>query len=150
MARLLWEPSEQRMQQTNMFRFMAAINEKYQKKFATYSDLHTWSIDHIPEFWESMWEFADIIASQKAHQIIDDLDKMPGAKWFSGARLNFAENLLRYRDDQIALIFNGESQVSRKITYAQLYDEVARIAEAMKNTGIEPGDRIVGFMPNMP
>jgi acetoacetyl-CoA synthetase len=150
MARLLWEPSEQRIKQTNMFRFMCAINEKHQKDFSEYPELHRWSIDHIPEFWEAMWDFADIIASQKAHQIVDDLGKMPGAKWFPGARLNFAENLLRYRDDQVALIFNGESQVSKRMTYAQLYDEVARIAEALRNVGIEPGDRVVGFMPNMP
>ena len=133
-----------------MFRFMSAINEKYQENFSEYPELHKWSIDHIPEFWEAMWDFADIIASQKAHQVVDDLEKMPGAKWFPGARLNFAENLLRYRDDQIALIFNGESQVSKKMTYAQLYDEVARIAEALRNVGIKPGDRVVGFMPNMP
>jgi acetoacetyl-CoA synthetase len=150
MARLLWEPSEQRIKQTNMFRFMCAINEKHQKDFSEYSELHRWSIDHIPEFWEAMWDFADIIAAQKAHQVVDDLGKMPGAKWFPGARLNFAENLLRYRDEQIALIFNGESQVRKTMTYAQLYDEVARIAEALRNVGVEPGDRVVGFMPNMP
>jgi acetoacetyl-CoA synthetase len=150
MARLLWEPSDQRIKQTNMFRFMCAINEKHQKDFSEYSELHRWSIDHISEFWEAMWDFADIIAAQKAHQVVDDLGKMPGAKWFPGARLNFAENLLRYRDDQIALIFNGESQVRKTMTYAQLYDEVARIAEALRNAGVEPGDRVVGFMPNMP
>ncbi len=149
MARLLWEPSEQRIKQTNMFRFMCAINEKHQENFSEYSDLHKWSIDHIPEFWAAMWDFADIIASKNAPQVVDDLGKMPGARWFPGARLNFAENLLRYRDDQIALIFNGESQVRRKMTYAQLYDEVARIAESLRNMGVEPGDRVVGFMPNM-
>ena len=150
MARLLWEPSEQRIKQTNMYRFMTAINEKHQKEFSTYSELHKWSIDHIPEFWEAMWDFADIIASQKADRVVDDLEKMPGARWFPGARLNFAENLLRYRDERTALIFNGESQVSKKMTYAQLYDEVARIADSLRNAGIKPGDRIVGFMPNMP
>jgi len=133
-----------------MYRFMNAINEKHQKEFSTYSELHKWSIDHIPEFWEAMWDFADIIASQKADRVVDDLEKMPGARWFPGARLNFAENLLRYRDERTALIFNGESQVSKKMTYAQLYDEVARIADSLRNAGIKPGDRIVGFMPNMP
>ena len=150
MARLLWEPSGERIKQTNMFRFMGTINEKHQKNFSDYSELHHWSINHIPDFWEAMWDFAHIIASQKAHEVVDDLGKMPGARWFPGARLNFAENLLRYRDDQVALVFNGESRVSKKMTYAQLYDEVARIAEAMRNMGIKPGDRIVGFMPNMP
>ena len=75
---------------------------------------------------------------------------MPGAKWFSGARLNFAENLLRYRDDSVALIFKGEDHPTRKMTYAELYDEVARLAKSLRASGIGPGDRVVGFMPNMP
>jgi len=75
---------------------------------------------------------------------------MPGAKWFSGARLNFAENLLRYRDDQVALIFKGEDRDTTKMTYAELYDEVARVAKSLRETGVQVGDRVVGFMPNMP
>ena len=101
MDRLLWKPSEQRIKQTNMFRFMSAVNEKHRTSFSSYAELYKWSIDHIPDFWAAMWNFADIIASQKARQVVDDPGKMPGAKWFSGARLNFAENLLRYRDDQV-------------------------------------------------
>jgi acetoacetyl-CoA synthetase len=81
---------------------------------------------------------------------VDDLAKMPGAHWFSGAHLNFAENLLRHRDGQTALIFKGEGQSSVRITYAQLYDEVARIAKSLRAMGIKPGDRVVGFLPNMP
>jgi len=81
---------------------------------------------------------------------VDDLGKMPGARWFSGAHLNFAENLLRHRDGQTALIFKGEGQSSVKITYAELYDEVARIAKSLRAMGIKPGDRVVGFLPNMP
>ncbi|MFZ3048417.1 MAG: acetoacetate--CoA ligase, partial [Desulfatirhabdiaceae bacterium] len=83
-------------------------------------------------------------------EVIDDLTKMPGAKWFTGSRLNFAENLLRYRDDSTALIFKGEEQPSIKISYAELFDEVARIARSLKTFGIRPGDRVVGFMPNIP
>jgi acetoacetyl-CoA synthetase len=82
--------------------------------------------------------------------VVDDLTTMPGAKWFSGARLNFAENLLRYRDDHVALIFKGEEQESIRITYAELYDEVARVAKALKDEGVQVGDRVGGFMPNMP
>jgi acetoacetyl-CoA synthetase len=150
MGRLLWEPSQERIEQSNMFRFMGSINDRHNQDFSEYTALHQWSIDHIPDFWEAMWDFADIIASERFTQVVDDLDKMPGAKWFQGALLNFAENLLRFRDDQTALIFYGESQVRRKLTYAQLYDQVARLAESLKQMGIEPGDRVVGFMPNMP
>jgi Acyl-coenzyme A synthetases/AMP-(fatty) acid ligases len=97
-----------------------------------------------------MWEFAGIKASKSYDEVIDDVTKMPGAKWFSGARLNFAENLLRYRDDQAALIFKGESRDVRKMTYAGLYDEVAGVAKSLRDAGIQAGDRVVGFMPNMP
>jgi acetoacetyl-CoA synthetase len=75
---------------------------------------------------------------------------MPGAKWFEGARLNFAENLLRYRDDQVALIFQSEGQAAGRITYAELYAEVARVAQALREYGVTAGDRIAGFMPNRP
>jgi acetoacetyl-CoA synthetase len=150
MAELLWKPSEEQIRKTNMYRFMDFINERFDKNFKEYEPLHQWSIDNISEFWAAFWEFAEVIHSKSYDQVVDDVNKMPGAKWFSGARLNFAENLLRYRDDQIALIFKGEAQESTKMTYAQLYDEVARLARSLKDLGIEPGDRVVGFMPNMP
>ncbi len=150
MAKLLWEPSDDRIKDTNMYRFMNFINEKYSQGFKEYAPLYEWSISHVPDFWAAFWEFADIIHSRPYDQIIDDLSKMPGAQWFSGARLNFAENLLRYRDDQTALIFKGEGRESVKMTYVQLYDEVARLAKSLKDAGIQAGDRVVGFMPNMP
>jgi acetoacetyl-CoA synthetase len=150
MAELLWKPSEEQIKKTNMYRFMNFINERFGKDFQEYAPLHHWSIDNISDFWAAFWEFADVIHSKPYDQVVDDDTKMPGAKWFSGARLNFAENLLRYRDDQIALIFKGEAQDSTKMTYAQLYDEVARLASSLKDLGIQPGDRVVGFMPNMP
>jgi len=133
-----------------MFRFMQFINKKYGTDFETYDALYQWSVTHIADFWAAMWAFADIRASQPYESVIDDETKMPGARWFSGARLNFAENLLRYRDDRTALIFNGEGQVSAKITYTELYDEVARMARSLREAGVVAGDRVVGFIPNMP
>ncbi len=150
MGKLLWQPSEERIKNSNMYRFMKLVNEKYGKNFTEYDALYQWSIENIPDFWASMWEFGEIKASKPYTQVVDDLTKMPGAKWFSGAELNFAENLLRYRDDRVALIFKGEAQESTKMTYAELYDEVARVAKSLKELGVQPGDRVVGFMPNMP
>jgi acetoacetyl-CoA synthetase len=150
MAKLLWRPSEERIKQTNMFRFMNFINRKYDRNIKDYPQLYAWSLENISEFWEAFWEFTDVIASKPYEQVIDDPAKMPGARWFPGAELNFAENLLRYRDDQTALIFNGEGQNSGKFTYSELYDEVARLVKPMKALGIKPGDRVVGFTPNMP
>jgi len=150
MSKLLWKPSDDRIKSTNMYRFMQFINTRFGQQFSEYNGLYQWSINNIADFWACMWEFADIIASKPYDQVIDDPNKMPGAKWFSGTTLNFAENLLRYRDDKTALIFRGEDQVSRKMTFANLYDEVARVAQSLKELGIAPGDRVVGFMPNMP
>lgn len=150
MGRLLWEPSAERIENTNMHRFMGFVNEKHNQRFVDYSALYQWSIDNIPDFWAAMWEFADIKASKPYDQVIDDVNKMPGTQWFSGARLNFAENLLRYRDDQTAIVFKGEGQALTRMTYRELYGEVARVAKPLKEVGIEAGDRVVGFMPNMP
>jgi acetoacetyl-CoA synthetase len=150
MAKLLWQPSETRIRNTNMYRFMGYINDKYNKDFTEYDSLYQWSIENIPDFWAAFWEFAEIKASRLYDQVIEDVTKMPGAKWFSGVRLNFAENLLRFRDDHVALIFKGEDLDTRKMTYAKLYDEVARVAKSIKNAGVQKGDRVAGFMPNMP
>jgi len=133
-----------------MYRFMQFVNQRYDRNFSDYPALYQWSIDQIPDLWASLWEFTDIIASTPYERIVDDLEKMPGAKWFPGARLNFAENLLKYRDDRLALVFRGEDQVNRRMTYAELYDEVARVSRSLKAAGVSVGDRVVGFMPNMP
>ncbi|MBW2137674.1 MAG: AMP-binding protein, partial [Deltaproteobacteria bacterium] len=152
MAKLLWQPSEERIKASNMYRFMGFINERYGRDFKEYEELYRWSVENIADFWASMWEFAGIKASRPYDEVIDDVKKMPGAKWFSfsGAELNFAENLLRYRDDQVAIIFKGEMGPSRKMTFRDLYEEVARVARSLKELGIEPGDRVAGFVPNIP
>ena len=150
MSKLLWEPSGDQVKQTNLYRFMNIVNEEYTRDFNDYASLYKWSIDHIADFWETMWGFADIIASEPYQQVIDDASKMPGAKWFSGIKLNFAENLLRHRDDKIAIIFKGEGKESIRLTYSELNKEVARLAKSLRESGVSIGDRVVGFMPNMP
>jgi acetoacetyl-CoA synthetase len=150
MAELLWKPTDEQIKKSNMHRFMKFINQTYNQNIKEYASLYDWSIEHISDFWAAFWDFADIIHSKGYDQVIDGPKKMPGARWFPGAELNFAENLLRYRDERVALIFKGEGQPSTRLTYAQLYDEVARLAKALKDLGIRPGDRVVGFMPNMP
>ena len=150
MSKILWQPSEEQIKQTNMYRFIQYVNGRYNLSISNYPELYQWSVDQIPDFWAAMWDFADIIHSQPYEQVVDDLNKMPGAEWFVGARLNFAENLLRYRDDELAIIFKGEDQETVRLTYAELYDEVARMAASLKELGVQPGERVVGYMPNMP
>ena len=125
------------------------MNKKHGRHFRTYPEIYQWSIESIPDFWARLWEFADIKASRGYDQVVDDVRKMPGAKWFSGARLNFAENLLRYRDDRPAFIFRGETQKKAQMTYAELYATVARLAQSLRGLGLKPGDRVAGYMPNM-
>jgi acetoacetyl-CoA synthetase len=150
MSKLLWEPSEDRIKGSNMHRFMMTVNEKYGRDFRDYDSLYQWSVEEIADFWAAVWEFAEIKAAKPYDRVVDDPGKMPGAQWFSGTRLNFAENLLRYRDDRVALIFRGEDRENRRLTYAELYGEVARVAKSLKDAGVQAGDRVAGFVPNMP
>ena len=145
----LWTPSEERKRQANITRFIEKVNAEQALNLKSYPELYEWSVEHIPDFWATMWDFADIKASKNYDQVVDDLKKFPGAKWFPGARLNFAENLLRYRDDQIAFIFHGETQASKRMTYAELYNAVARLASSLKEEGVGVGDRVAGYMPNL-
>ncbi|MEX1312852.1 MAG: acetoacetate--CoA ligase [Desulfotignum sp.] len=150
MPKKLWEPSEERIKSTNMYRFMTRVNEKFDKDFTEYSQLWEWSVENLTDFWATAWDFLDIKVSAPYQTVIQDKDKMPGAKFFVGSKLNFAENLLRFRDDRTALVFRGEDTVRRTLTYSQLFSEVAQTAAALTAQGVEPGDRVVGFVPNMP
>ncbi|MHA1491410.1 MAG: AMP-binding protein [Promethearchaeota archaeon] len=96
-----------------------------------------------------MWEFGGIISSQTYFKVVDDLKKFPGCHWFPGAKLNFAENLLKYKDDRLAFIFQGETKVSKQITHAELNKSVARLAKSLKDIGVEVGDRVVSYIPNL-
>ena len=149
MNRLIWQPSGKRIRNTRMYHFMNYVNSRHGKSFAEYDHLYQWSIEQGRAFWATLWDYAEVIHSRSYDQVVDEINKMPGAQWFEGARLNFAENLLRYRDDRIALSFRGESRPTLNITYNQLYLQVARLAKSLRNIGIQSGDRIAGFMPNM-
>ncbi len=149
MKKPLWVPSQERKKQANITRFIELVNETHGLTIGSYPELYAWSVENIPDFWAAIWEFGGIKASQGYTEVVDDLSKFPGATWFKGARLNFAENLLRYRDDQVALVFKGETQRSATMTYAQLSDTVARLAKALRESGVAPGDRVVGYMPNL-
>jgi acetoacetyl-CoA synthetase len=150
MSKLLWQPSEARIKSTNMYGFMNLVNETYGTDFKQYPELWEWSVNNLEDFWTLAWEFIDIKASQTFDKAIDDPAKMPGAKFFVNSKLNFAENLLRFRNDRLAIVFKGEDSVRRTLTYNQLYDEVAKTAAPLKKLGIKKGDRVVGFVPNMP
>jgi acetoacetyl-CoA synthetase len=150
MSKMLWQPSEERITQSNMYRFIQFVNGRFNLNLNQYAELYEWSVNNISDFWACMWDFAEIRYSKTYQRVLDQAETMPGNKWFEGARFNFAENLLRYRDDRVALIFKGESNPTVRISYSDLYDEVARVAASLKAMGVMTGDRVVGFMPNMP
>lgn len=149
MAKLLWKPTEERKRRANIVKFIDYVNKRYQQKISTYDELYSWSINNIPDFWAATWDFVKVKASHTYDTVVDDPSKMPGARWFIGAKLNFAENLLRYRDDHTALVFRGETQRIARMSYAELYDTVARLSKALRQIGVSPGDRVVAYMPNM-
>jgi len=148
--KILWIPTKNQIQDSQMTRFTEFVNYHHQLSLQNYDELHNWSVENIADFWHTFWDFSKIIHTGKIISIVDDDSEMPGAKWFSGIKLNFTENLLQHRDDKIALIFKGESRKVQSLTYKQLYDRVSVLAGAMRNTGIQSGDRIAGFLPNMP
>ncbi|RLD37515.1 MAG: acetoacetate--CoA ligase, partial [Bacteroidetes bacterium] len=146
----LWSPTVERSEHSRMKTFMEEVNEKFGKDFQTYDELFQWSVEQPADFWGAFWYFSGIRYSKDFDTVVDDPKKMPGAKWFEGARLNFAENLLPRRDDKTAIIFRGESEFERRVSYAELYDQAHRVAEGMKKLGVKKGDRVAGFIPNMP
>ena len=145
----IWEPSEERKKSASMTRFIGFVNERHGKNFDSYDELYDWSITNLADFWASVWEFVEIKASKPYETIVTPAERMMDTKWFPGARLNFAENLLQYRDSQTALIFKGEAQEAVRMTYAELYDQVARLAKSLRESGVKAGDRVAAFMPNM-
>ena len=145
----MWQPSPERIAAANLTAFMHKTSACWQRRFEDYAALHRWSIDAPAEFWVSVWEYGEVRGTMGS-QVVVDGDKMPGAQWFSEARLNFAENLLRYRDEADALVFWGEDKLKRRIRRDDLYRRVARLAAAMRADGVVAGDRIAAYMPNLP
>ena len=146
----IWVPSAERVRNAAMTRFLAFVNGRHGTAFTGYDELYRWSVTDIPAFWADIWEFGGVIASHGYDQVVDDPARMPGARWFPGARLNFAENLLRYRDGRTAIIFKGEGREIEWLSYGELFERVARLAGSLHGAGVTSGDRVAGFMPNLP
>ena len=146
----LWTPSAEVIAQSNVTAFSRQAEADWGVSLPDWWALLDWSVEHPEDFFQSLWRFTGIIAETQGDTVLADGDKMPGARWFPDARLNFAENLLRRRDDAPALIFLGEDRVRREMSFRELYDLVSRTAQALAADGIGPGDRVVAFMPNMP
>jgi len=147
---VLWWPSRERIAGSNITRFMRMINQRWNAGVSDSRQLYDWSVREPIRFWTAVWDFCGVLAETRGERILVDGNKMPGAKWFPDARLNFAENLLRRRDDETAMVFWGEDKVRRRMSYAEVYDAVSRTAQALSAEGVREGDRVAAFMPNLP
>ncbi len=128
---------------------MRLIRRERDPGVVDYQSLYRFSINSPKAFWRAVWEFGGVIGSAGS-RTVEQLERMPGASWFPDAKLNFAENLLRYRDDREALVFSSETGIKSALSYRQLYRKVAGVASALRELGVEPGDRVAAYMPNLP
>jgi len=149
MTKALWSPTTRRKREANINRFMRLIRQERDPGVRDYESLYDFSIDSPKAFWRAVWEFGGVVGSAGS-RTVEHFERLPGASWFPDASLNFAENLLRYRDDRDALVFRSETGVSSSMSYRQLYRQVAGVAAALRESGVEPGDRVAAYMPNLP
>jgi acetoacetyl-CoA synthetase len=147
----IWTPSPERIANAALTRFMHFVHERYQAPpVRDYAALHLWSVEFPENFWTAVWDFCEVRASHRATQVLVDGTHMPGAQWFVGAQFNYAENLLRRDDDTPAIVFRNERGERRELSWRQLRSEVARIAAGLKKLGVKHGDRVAGYLPNVP
>ncbi|HEX4480928.1 MAG TPA: acetoacetate--CoA ligase [Rudaea sp.] len=151
MAKPVWEPGQERIERANINRFIRFVREQTgNEDIRRYGPLYEFSVRHPEKFWQFVWEFCGIRATGDFDDVLVDGDKMPGARWFPNVRLNFAQNLLRFKDDRVALVARNEWNHKREFTYAELHDEVGKLAHALRESGVGIGDRVAGFLPNIP
>ena len=145
----LWQPSAERIAAANITDFARRAEARWGLSLPDYEALHGWSVEHPEQFWTSVWEYGGVIG-ERGETVLVDGERMPGAKWFPEARLNFAQNLLRSRDERDALVFWGEDRVKNRMSHGELYRRVAQFAAALREQGVGKGDRVAAYMPNMP
>ena len=146
----MWRPGTDAVARSNVTAFCRQAEADWGVALPNWEALRAWSVADPQAFFQTMWRFGGVIAEIQDKRVLVDANKMPGARWFPDARLNFAENLLRRRDASPAVIFQGEDRVRREMSFAELYDAVSRMARALEALGVTVGDRVVGFLPNMP
>ena len=147
--RPLWRPSPGRAQAAQMSAFRAYCEPLAGRALPDTRALHAWSVEERAAFWSALWEWCGVVG-ERGERVLVDGDRMPGARWFPDARLNFAENLLRRRDASPALVARDERGRRRVLTWRELHDEVARVAAALRSARVAAGDRVAGYLPNGP
>jgi len=150
MSDILWQPSAERVAQAPIGDFRTFVNQRHNHDLQSYSQLHAWSVASSEDFWSALWDFNGVVCQTKGERVLSNPAAMPGASWFPDAKLNYAANLLRRNDDTMAIIFRSENGEQVELTHAQLRSQVASLSRALRAKGVVAGDRVAGFVPNMP
>ncbi len=151
MNKPIWEPGADRIERSNISRFMRFVRESTgNEDIRRYAPLYEFSVRAPEKFWPLIWEFCGIRAHGEHEPVLVDRGRMPGARWFPNVTLNFAQNLLRFKDDRAAIVFRNEWNDRREVSYVELHEEVGRLAHALARAGVGVGDRVAGFLPNIP
>lgn len=150
MATAIWSPSSTQIEQSNLARYLSFLKSEHDYSFSCYKDLHNWSIQKPEKFWLTIWEFCGVISSRAWDKVLINPQNMRDASWFTGCQLNFAQNLLRNKDDKSAIIFKREDGQRITISYKELNIRVAHLTHALRNVNIKKGDRVAGYLPNIP
>jgi acetoacetyl-CoA synthetase len=146
----LWRPSHARVADANLTRFMRCVGARRGLQLRDYDEVYAWSLSSPDAFWTELARFADVRATWGTGPVLENPTTMPGARFFADTQLNFADNLLRYQDEQPALVFRNERGLRRSLSYRELRAEVARIAAGLRAAGVVAGDRVAGYLPNIP
>ena len=148
-SELLWKPGKERIANSRVKKFIDFVNERHGFSFLDFGALYTWSVAEKEDFWSDLWDFC-AVKGEKGERILENGEDIERAQWFPDARLNFAENMLVRRDDSEAIFFKSEDKVSATVTFQELYDQVAAVSAWLRSIDIQPGDRVAGYLPNMP
>jgi acetoacetyl-CoA synthetase len=146
----IWTPSPQCAASANITEFIRRINQRHDLELTDYDGLHRFSVDAPDRFWGEVWDFCSVQAETRGERVVENIGRMPGARWFPQARLNFARNLLRRRDSEPALIALREDGSRVTVSFGELYDRVSCMAQALGAAGVGVGDRVAGYLPNTP
>ncbi len=146
---VLWSPSDERVESSQMYKFIQVINENNDINIKNFSDLHAWSIDNKANFWSSIWDFFDIIGYKGIEPYIDPINQMPGSKFFPNGKVNYAENMLSGDVSGPAIVFISEDKIRKEVSWKELKNQVAALANFLKIHGVTKGDRVAAYMPNM-
>ena len=147
---LLWKPKLDKKKNTSLYKFIEHINFNHKMEIDNFESLHKWSVNYRSYFWEEVWNFFNIIGEKGKQPYLSPENSLPGTKFFPNGTLNYAENMLKKNDDDIAITFWSEDKMKKKLSWYELKNQVAAVANYFKKKGVKKGDRIAAYLPNVP